>query len=120
MSGEPVFFPDVEALIVTFLAARPELADIPVDVTPPEDFDGTALAVVVSRVGGGFTQYQRLDSALVDLETYGPDKTAAHDLARTVRALVALMPTTHHDGAVVSDVAEDRGPRWQPDRKSVV
>jgi hypothetical protein len=111
-------FPDAEALVARFLSARPELTGIPVGVTLPANFDGTSRAVLISRVGGEFVEYQILDLPVLRVETYGPDKPAAHQLARTVRGLLSLLPESRHaDRAIVSDVNEERGPHWLPDGK---
>jgi hypothetical protein len=104
-------FSNVESLTITFLGSRGELAGVPVDVRLPPGHDGTTEAVVVSRVGGEFQPDDLIDRALVRIDTYGPDRTAALDLAGTVRGLVWLMPELAHPGGVkVFEVAEDRGP----------
>jgi hypothetical protein len=106
-SGQPLAFPDVENLVVDYLAARPELGDVPVTITLPDDYDGKASTVLVTRVGGVYVSDDGLDNALLRIDTYGPDKAAAHRLALTVRGLLWVMPVT--------DLAEDRGPHWLPD-----
>ncbi|WP_030678233.1 hypothetical protein [Streptomyces sp. NRRL B-1347] len=108
-------FPDAERLIVDFLKNRPELAGATVDNRPPAGFDGTQKAVLVSRVGGAWVDDQHLDQPLLDLEAYGPDKTAAHAVALAARACVLGLAGTAHGSAVVTDVAESDGPRWLPD-----
>lgn len=114
--ARPLAFSNVERLVVSFLSARPEMAGVRVAVRLPDDYDGLARAAVVTRVGGEFAADDRIDRAVVRLDTYGPDKAAALDLAGTVRGLVWLAPdATHAGGAVVSDVAEDRGPSWLRD-----
>lgn len=112
----PLVFANVESLTIAFLRGRPELAGIAVAVRLPIDYDGTSAIVVVSRVGGEFSADDYLDRALVRIDTYGPDKTAALDLAGTVRSIVWLMPDVPHAGGVkVSEVAEFRGPSWLRD-----
>lgn len=104
-------FSNVESLLVTFLGARTELSGVPVVVRLPANYDGLARTVVVSRVGGEFGPDDYLDRALVRVDTYGPDKGAALDLAGTVRSLVWLMPDSPlPNGVIVTDVAESRGP----------
>jgi hypothetical protein len=111
MTGPFPVFPNIERLIVSFLTARPEMDGVTVDLALPVDSDGDAPAVVPTRIGGRFVEYQQLDQALVEIATYGPDKESALDLAMTVRGLLASLP----DGSPVTDVAEDTGPRWQSD-----
>jgi hypothetical protein len=104
-------FSNVESLLVTFLGARAELSGVPVVVRLPANYDGLARAVVVSRVGGEFGPDDYLDRALVRVDTYGPDRGAALDLAGVVRSLVWLTPdSTLPNGVIVTDVAETRGP----------
>ena len=109
-------FSNVENVVVAFLAGRPELSGVGVAVRLPPDYDGASRAVVVSRVGGEFDANDFLDRALVRIDTYGPDKPAALDLAGTVRSLVWFMPDTAlANGVTVTDVAESRGPGWLRD-----
>jgi hypothetical protein len=103
----PPAFPDVEDLVVSYLAGRAELAGVPVGIELPAGMDGTIALVRVSRVGGDYSPDDRLDRALVRLDAYGPGQRAAHRLALTVRGLLWVMPVT--------DLAEDRGPHWLPD-----
>lgn len=115
MTEPLVSFPDVERLVVELLEDRPELVGVVVDNRPPPDFNGTQKAVLVSRVGGAWIDDQRLDQPLVDFEVYGPDKSAAHRVALTARALTIALRGVSHGGAVVVDVVEEDGPRWLPD-----
>lgn len=106
----------MERLVVSYLSARSEMAGVRVAVRLPDDYDASARAAIVTRVGGEFSADDLLDRAVVRLDTYGPDKVAALDLAGTVRGLMWLAPeASHAGGAVVSDVAEDRGPSWLRD-----
>jgi hypothetical protein len=116
--GVPLFFPDVEQLIVSFLGARSELAGIPVGITVPDGYDGKQRAVVVTRVGGAFLDDDLLDDTVARVDAYGPDKGAAHTVARTVRGLLPLLTQTRHaDGVVVSEVSEVQGPYWFSDKQ---
>ncbi|MEU2790612.1 hypothetical protein [Streptomyces sp. NPDC007100] len=115
MSDALIAFPDVERLVVDHLKNRPELAGTVVDNRPPAGFDGTAKAVLVSRTGGAWVDDQRLDQPLVDLEVYGPDKTAAHTVALAARAALFTARGTTYGSAYVTDVVEADGPRWLPD-----
>jgi hypothetical protein len=115
MTSPLVTFPDVERLLVDALKDRPELAGVVVDNRPPPGFDGTQKAVLVSRVGGAWIDDQHLDQPLVDFEVYGPDKSAAHAVALTARALTINLRGISYGGALVVDVVEEDGPRWRPD-----
>jgi hypothetical protein len=113
---QPLAFPNVETLLVSFLTGRRELSGVAVGVRLPPDFNPASRAVVVFRTGGEFFVDDHLDRALVRIDTYGADEADALDLAGTVRALVWLLPDVPlPGGAVVSDVAESRGPSWLRD-----
>lgn len=117
-TDRPLFFPDVETLVVAFLKTRAELDGVSVGVTLPADFAGGARAVVVNRLGGAFLQDDYLDDALALVDAYGGDKTAAHAVANAVRGVLPLLVTASHaDGVVVSEVEENQGPCWSPDRR---
>ncbi|MEU9332006.1 hypothetical protein AB0D49_02450 [Streptomyces sp. NPDC048290] len=115
MAEPTVTFPDVERLVVDFLTDRTELAAATVDNVPPAGFDGTQPVVLVSRAGGAWIDDQHLDQPLVDFEVYGPDKTAAHTLALTVRSALLGLRGTAYGTAIVTEVVEADGPRWLPD-----
>lgn len=113
---QPLAFSNVESLLLAFLSGRTELAGIPVVLRLPADYDGLSRIVVIFRVGGEFAADDYLDRAQVRIDTYGPDKGAALDLAGAVRSLIWLLPGTKQAGdAIISDVAETRGPSWLRD-----
>ncbi|MGK5640174.1 hypothetical protein ACSNOK_17945 [Streptomyces sp. URMC 126] len=111
----PISFPDVERLIIDHLRLRSELAGVVVDNRPPTPFDGTQKAVLVSRTGGAWVDDLHLDQPLVELEVYGPDKTAAHTLSLLVRTALLQLRGTAYGTAVVTDVVETEAVRWFPD-----
>ncbi|MFV2118408.1 hypothetical protein ACE14D_08160 [Streptomyces sp. Act-28] len=115
MSSAPSTFPDVEAIVVDLLSDRPELAGAIVDESPPSGFDGTQRAVIVSRRGGAWIDDLHVDKPMIELEVYGPDKTAAHLLANAARAVLLRSAGTAFGTSVITDVAEADGPRWLPD-----
>ncbi|PRH79097.1 hypothetical protein C6N75_11490 [Streptomyces solincola] len=114
-SSAPSTFPDVEALVVDLLSDLPELAGAIVDDEPPAGFDGTQRAVIVSRRGGAWIDDLHLDQPLIELEVYGPTKSAAHILANQARAVVLNSAGTVLGTSVITDVSEADGPRWLPD-----
>ncbi|RFS82740.1 hypothetical protein D0T12_25210 [Actinomadura spongiicola] len=104
-------FPDAEALVGDYLTARPEMAGVPVGPVLPSGNDGSQPAVVLIRDGGSYREYPVLDDAQIRIETYGPSPTAAHELMRRVRALLAGLPEVSIPGSVVTDVTEEVGLR---------
>lgn len=113
---EPLLvFADVEGFLVERLKAPLESVRALVAVAPPPGFDGTARAVLVSRVGGAWVEDLRMDQALVEFEAFGPDKAAAHAVALAARTHVLGLRGAPYPGGLVADVVEEDGPRWLPD-----
>src|SRR5215468_5815442 len=109
-------FSNVESMLIAYLSGRPEMAGVPVVDRLPAGYDGSSRTVAVTRVGGEFSVDDGLDRALVRIDTYGPNRTAALDLAGTARSLIWLLPGARQaNGAIVSDIAETRGPSWLRD-----
>lgn len=118
ISQTSLYFPDIEGLVATFLTARGELDGVSAGVTLPSGFDGSQRAVVINRLGGAFSSDDCLDDAIVLIDAYGGDKTTAHAVANAVRGVLPLMTSTHHaGGVVVSELQENQGPCWSPDRR---
>nr|WP_025357323.1 hypothetical protein [Kutzneria albida]AHH97222.1 hypothetical protein KALB_3858 [Kutzneria albida DSM 43870]MBA8930864.1 hypothetical protein [Kutzneria viridogrisea] len=115
-TGGPLAFPNLEALVTTYLTGRPELKGVPVG---PE-FPGNpkAPAVYLIRVGGRYDEDEQVDQAFLRVDTYGATKTAAHDLCCAVRGVMPLITqAAHAGGVVVSWITEDYGPQWFLDTK---
>ncbi|MBC2877442.1 MULTISPECIES: hypothetical protein [Streptomyces] len=110
-----ITFPDVERLIIDNLRYRSEFTGVIVDNRPPAGFDGTQKAVLVSRTGGAWVDDLHLDQPLVELEVFGPDKTAAHTLSLLVRTALLQLRGSTYANAVVADVVETEAVRWFPD-----
>lgn len=114
----PLLFPNVENVVAGFLQGRPELAGVPVGSLPPPEFDGTQRAVVLTRLGGHFADDDQLDHAELRIDSYGPDKLAAHTLACAVRGVLPLITRLAlADGVVLPDTTEIQGPCFSPDRR---
>lgn len=111
----PSIFPDVEAMVVDILKTEPVLSTATVAVYPPSGFDGTQPVVLVNRRGGAWISDLHVDQPLIELESYGPDKTTALLLANAARH--ALLGAEGHDfgTARVTEVLEQDGPHWLPD-----
>lgn len=114
----PLLFPNIESVVSGFLKGRQDLAGVPVGSLPPPGFDGTQRAVVLTRLGGYFADDDQLDHAEVRIDSYGPDKVAAHGLACTVRGVLPLITRVAlADGVVLTDAAEIQGPCFSLDRR---
>ncbi|WP_460068568.1 hypothetical protein [Streptomyces sp. YKOK-I1] len=111
----PSAFPDVEALVVDILEADSALSTALVTVQPPEDFDGTAAAVLVNRRGGAWVGERHVDQPLIELEVYGPTKQAAHVLANSARRALMAAAGNRYGTNLITEVEEQDGPRWLPD-----
>lgn len=117
-TGGQLSFPNIETLVAAFLAGRPELAGVAVGPDLPANWDNRSAAVYVQRVGGVYDEDQQVDQALIRLDTYGPTKTDALNVAGTARGLMPMIPhAAHAGGVVVSWVGEDYGPQWFSDAR---
>ncbi|EGJ76190.1 MULTISPECIES: hypothetical protein [unclassified Streptomyces] len=114
-TSAPGFFPDVQAIVRDLLKKRPEVAEAYVDDAPPDGFDGTQLAVLVSRMGGAWVDDLHVDQPLIQLEVYGPTKSQAHALANAARATLLAATGTVFGTSFIGEVTEEDGPRWLPD-----
>ncbi|MBB5852238.1 hypothetical protein ACFQ05_03045 [Amycolatopsis umgeniensis] len=114
----PLMFPNVENVVSGYLRGRPELVGVPVGSLPPPGFDGTQRAVVLTRLGGHFADDDLLDHAEVRIDSYGPDKPAAHALACVVRGVLPLITSVAlADDVVLPDTTEIQGPCFSLDRR---
>lgn len=120
----PILLPDDEALVCGWLTARAEILATGAAVADrlPGDYDGSQPVITVARIGGAMDPAsggQWLDRPRLDLSCWGKSKADAKDLARTVRALMAVARLDDHSaaGAVWSDTSEDVGPQWIPSDK---
>ena len=114
VSARALNFPNVESVVAGFLQGRSDLSGVPVGSLLPAGFDGTQRAVVLTRLGGVFNDDDQLDNAEVRIDSYGPDKVAAHGLACTVRG---VLPLVIDAGLSFSDVTEIQGPCFSIDRR---
>lgn len=120
----PIVLPDDEALVCAWLGARTEIVTAGAVVADrlPDGYDGTQLAVTVSRIGGAMDSGgggQWLDRPRLDVSCWGKSKAEAKDLSQTVRSLMAVARFDDHSaaGAVWSNTSEDVGPQWIPSDK---
>lgn len=109
-----VTFPDVEQLVVGFLAES--IGTGPRFGTElPEHLEAALPVVAVSRVGGAVSLDYVLEEPSVDIEVVAADKGAAHDLAQQVRAWMLTMASAALPGARVYQVVDINGLTWMPD-----
>lgn len=114
--------PDVEMAVIGWLSAQPALSGVIVSSRVPSNYDGTQRVVRLFRTGGYMDQSLpfSVDHARLDIDCFGPDKGAAHDLMALVRKLV-LLDSRSADfsafSASVHDTLEYVGPQWmdEPD-----
>lgn len=110
-----LLFPDVEALLCTWL--RTELGDIPVGNKVPNPRPDPF--VLVQR-HGGIRNTVVTDAAQVGLECWAVHDYEAHDLLQRCRALLLYrLPGQILDGHTVYRVDEFAGPSNLPDPASV-
>lgn len=114
---ESIVFGDAEAAVCAILTADSAIADSGATVaTDLVGWDTTQPWVRVVRSGGTPILWQRLDAPHITIDTYAPDKAAAHDLAAAARAAVfAARGAYTGNGLLLCDVTDFAGLAWLPD-----
>lgn len=108
-------FPDVEVLLVAYLAAADPSARVLTDL--PDDLESVLPVWQVRRVSGADRDY-KLDRPIVDIDTWAADRTTAAQRAHQAHALLrGDLPHLHavQPSGVVTSVETIAGPRWLPD-----
>lgn len=112
-------FPDAEALLIQWLAARVS-AWVCTDL--PAELEQHLPVLQVTRIGGAgahkpFTAGGHLlDGPTCDLDAFAGTREDAADLCRRACGLLGeLRGDVTADGGVVVDVTENVGPSWRPD-----
>lgn len=105
-------FPDIEALLVGWLATR---FGVRVLTSLPANLADILPVIQVTRTGGAETD-PRLDRPNVDIDVYATDQPSAAALCEQVRA--ALRFELPYNGptpiGVVTSVTTRSGPHWAP------
>lgn len=110
---------DVEALVVTFLRAQPDVTAIVGDrVYTDRPHKPTYPLVVVSRTGGGSVYKNHLDSAEMTIQTLGGTHKVAYSLASTCLFLMAAQMVGKHPEGVVTRVRAS-AVAYEPDPESM-
>ncbi|MGH6656631.1 MAG: hypothetical protein ACRDVE_15685 [Actinocrinis sp.] len=109
--------PSAEKVVTAFLAARAELEGVSVGDRLPDGYDGSQPCVTVERIGGPAdpSTMSWLDTAQLDLSSYGVDKGAADGLSAIVRYLIAIAKYVDLPDAVITKTEENVGPQWLAD-----
>jgi hypothetical protein len=106
---------DWEALVVAYLKARGEVAELSTgggtELRPGATFPRWRL----QRVGGipdfpGWVAHPRFQ-----IEAWGGTKTQANQLATVLEGAILEMPAQHHDLGVVTDTTLELSQLWSPD-----
>lgn len=110
--GEVILFPDIEALLVSAVAAD---LGVPVSTRIPDERPDTFIRLV--RVGGT-RRGLVTDAAMVVFECWAPTGLAASTLARNARAFVHSLDGEMVNGEWIRRVVDITGPQFYPDPES--
>lgn len=114
MASEVIAGPDVEALVITWLAGKlGSGVGISTQISNPRP----AKLCRVRRTGG-FRNDLIADSAQLTFECWGPDEATAFDICRLARAHLEAAAGEFVDGVWVLRVTEVGGPSNFPDPES--
>lgn len=109
--------PDAELAVLQYLRAQ----SIVTDLVPAERIT-TALPkepaypyVTVKRIGGRAVQWQRVDSAALQVDVWGGSRYECQEVIRTIRATLLAIYGDKVDEANLVSASEEVGPQWLPD-----
>lgn len=113
--GTVYVLPNIEAIVVDFLLATPEVNTIDDRIVTVVPARPVFPLIRVTRIGGNPTsRLLWLDQATLQVDVWGGPKNTARDIAETARAhLSASLPGPHDGGAVTA--VEVGGLTWLPD-----
>jgi hypothetical protein len=111
--GEVIVFPDVEAVVVDFLAEHLSAAGVTIPVSTRVPSPRPARFVRVMRTGGAASSIVT-DAAQVTVESYGGSESSTVVLAQFTRGLLRSMPG-RVSAPVIYRVDEAGGPSNFPD-----
>lgn len=99
-------YPDVEALLVSYLSQLSQLRDISVRMpnSPALPFG------LVTRVSGSDDYVT--DRPVVDVEVFDADRTTSYTVAAAVHEHMLKLRRARVDGSLVDHVEVITGPRW--------
>ena len=83
-------FPDIEAVLVTFLSEIDGVVGVGTVTPPTLGADGSMPFIRVQRTGGGDDLFT--DSAKVSIDAFGATRGDAYSLAETIRQLLLTNP----------------------------
>jgi hypothetical protein len=106
--------PDVQKLVRTYLLTLTDITSL-VGTRVTTRSRGEFPELVLQRIGGIPSVRQRLDSARIQVDSYGNTEGEASRLARVARTALHLMPGYVSDVAVCTGVDDDLGLAWIPD-----
>lgn len=116
MAGDdPYIFPDVDALILTYLKEYFEDEDWFFDVKLPDDLDQKLPFVRVSRLPGGIRTLGIFDDSREDLEVRATTREESHDVMQRVLGALDVMWKVPHTGAIIYRADLEAAPGWVPD-----
>lgn len=109
-------YPDVELMVVQYLAAALGDDAYVCTVVPDDTTTESAPIVRVHRVGGGISIRQQLDYARLDVDLWHIDLQDLNDLTNRVRWILEDMRGHLADGlGAVTQTREEVGPRRLPE-----
>lgn len=105
-------YPDIEALLVAYLADR---TGERVVTDLPANLDDILPVIRVSRSGGADSDY-KLDRSSVDVDVFAGNRVDAAALAGEVRDVLRIdLPNSVTPSGVVTGVVTSIAPTWLPD-----
>jgi hypothetical protein len=109
--------PDAELAVIQYLRSRSEVTNlVPGErITTTLAPNPTYPVVLVKRIGGNATAWQRIDEPALQIEVVGGTRYQCQALARTVRACILAIRNDQVSEATLVSGFEEVGIQWIPD-----
>lgn len=107
---------DIEAALIEFLSADPDLADLQEGISTELPTNAVLPRIRLNRAGGVTSPEGWLDAPRVAIDCWGNTKEEAWNLASTcLPVLLTRLAGGTFEGGVITNVRSELGITWAPD-----
>ncbi len=111
-------FPDAELLLIGLIRAMDATWRVVTDL--PANMEAVLPVIQVTRIGGSTRYAALLDRPRMDIDVYASTRLAAATAARKIQSKMPTVRGITASGGVMTEVAEELGVSWRPDRNENV
>lgn len=107
-------FPDAELLLIGLIRAMDLTWRVVTDL--PANMESVLPVIQVTRIGGSTRYAALLDRPRMDIDIYAATRLAAANAGRKIQSKMPTIRGITASGGVITDVTEELGVSWRPDR----